>query len=319
MKPKKIALLLAFSVFLSGLQATNDINAVSYYQKKTVTLKNATNITVNGKAVKSKKIVKIMCKKEGKYTICYKKNGRKHKKVIWIDTTAPKIEVEGEKNENGAYKSPAKVILSDNMYLKQYEVNGNKTVIDKNKKVIGANAVLQVPGTYCFKVVDKAGKKTSATITVVQDTSSTSTTTSTINPTTSATTTPSETEEKVVLHDVNYAVKQINLGSYKFETSYMQNGDSNYYFISNSITMYGYENITIPNVKLAFYDANKKCIGYYSSSRNSVFYNWKIKFTGMDGTDIKHCGCQLTMSKEETGCDFSDIKYWAVVNSDPRN
>ena len=339
MKLKKIALLLAFSMAFSGLQVTKNVNAasytVSYCQKKTVKLKNAKNITVNGKPVKVKKVVKIVCKKEGRYTICYKKNKKKYTKIIWVDKTVPQIVVSGGKNENGTYYGPVNISFSDNLYLKQYKINEKATSFNKNDKVAETNTVLKDPGTYYISVTDKVGQKTSTYIRIAEKNISptieptkfpiitpTNTPLSTVTPTQMPTTTPvstAEPTEEYELYDIDSTIEQVRRGNYEYKNLCMQKDETEdkYYFKSNLIVDYGSVKVSYPKVKLMFYDENKKFIGYYDSAWNC--YNWGSVIASITDDAKTYYGCQLTMTKEDTGCDFSDIKYWAVVNVDSKN
>ena len=339
MKLKKIALLLAFSMAFSGLQVTRDVSAasytVSYCQKKTVKLKNAKNITVNGKPVKVKKVVKIVCKKEGRYTICYKKNKKKYTKIIWVDKTVPQITVSGEKNEYGIYCGPVNVFFSDNLYLKQYKINGKSTSFNKSEKIAETNTVLSNPGIYDITVTDKAGQETSAYIKIAEKstiptieptkipvTTPTNTPLSTVAPTQIPTTTPvstTEPTEEYELYDIDSTIEQVRRGNYEYKNFCLQKDETEdkYYFKSKLIVDYGSVRVSYPKARLMFYDGNKKFIGYYDSSWN--YYNWGSVVASITDDAKTYYGCKLTMTKEDTGCDFSDIKYWAVVNVDSRN
>ena len=323
MRKKQIIVLLALSLIFSGIPKKVDIQATSYYQKKTVTLKNAKNITVNGKSVKRKKIVKIMCKKEGKYTICYQKNKKKCKKVIWIDKTVPKIMINGTKDNSGTYRLPVTVTVSDNVALKNYEINGYTTSMSKKAKE--NSFTLTRTGTYHISVADKAGQKAFVSFRIADENlvnpTVKPTAMVTINPITTSTNNPTNqptinqtadtSKEEPVLYDIASTVGNVKVGDYEYRDAYIYKDDwyDRYYFRC-SFTNRGTKSV-YPRVQLAFYDKNKQCIGYYNSLIDDT-RNWNVSLRKDETYSF------YLLSFSEKICNFSNVKYWAIVNSDPR-
>lgn len=313
--------LLALTLIFSGMSKGADVQATSYYQKKTVTLKNAKNITVNGKSIRVKKNVKIMCKREGKYIICYQKNKKKCKKVIWIDKTVPKIMVNGTKDNSETYRLPITIMVSDNVALKNYEINGYTTSMSKKAKE--NSFTLTRAGTYHISATDKTGQKTSVSFTVADEAATSPTTNPTAIPTAKPTPTSVSTKNPVstqltespkeenVLYDIASTVSYAEAGNYEYRNAYIYKDDwYDRYNFRCSFTNRGTKSV-YPRVQLAFYDKNKQCIGYYNSLIDDT-RNWNVSLK----KDETYSFYLLSFSKKI--CDFSNVKYWAIVNSDPK-